>query len=179
MIRTLRIYFLTRLLREKIGLLVLLLIGVGAWAMSFTAKAARFYREQRSTTVTLNEQQTWLDHRQQIETAAQKAASRLDPAQTLDRTRLVAALHQAASEAGLRNTSTNPAPSESNGQFTVHSVDFNAQGAEYVPLEEFYLKLHRRAPYIGIEQFTLTAPNRSDPSKYALVLRVSSVEIPR
>ena len=179
MIRTLRVYFLTRLLREKIALLILVLVGVGWWGMAFTGRAVKFYRDQRSTTTTLKEQQFWLDHKQQIESAAQRAASRLDPAQTLDRTRLQAAVTQAAQEAGLRNTSTNQGPSETNGQFNIHSVDFTVQGAEWIPLEEFYLKLHRRAPYIGIEQFALTAPNRNDPSKHTLVLRVSSVEIPR
>jgi hypothetical protein len=46
-------------------------------------------------------------------------------------------------------------------------------------LEQFYLNLHKRAPYIGIEQFTLRANNPNDTSKLTLVLRVSSVEIPR
>jgi hypothetical protein len=45
-------------------------------------------------------------------------------------------------------------------------------------LEQFYLNLHKRAPYIGIEQFTLRS-NAADESKLTLLLRVSSVEIPR
>ncbi|MEI6463558.1 MAG: hypothetical protein WCQ89_02465, partial [Verrucomicrobiota bacterium] len=91
----------------------------------------------------------------------------------------VNALNQAAFEAGLRNNyGSTPLPSESNGQFTVHSVEYQVANADYAMLARFYLNLHQRAPYIGIERFTL-ASNRGDPSKLTLNLRASAVEIPR
>jgi hypothetical protein len=179
MIRALRAYFLTRLLREKLLLLGFVLIGVVWWGSAFASRAGKFWRDQRSTTLTLAEQQQWLNNRTAIEAAAQKAASKLDPSQTLDRTRLASAVGQAAHDAGLRNNySSNPVPSETNGQFTVHSVDFTVTNADFLMLEQFYLNLHKRAPYIGIETFTLRS-NVNDSNKLNLVVRVSSVEIPR
>ena len=179
MIRTLRAYFLTRLLREKILLLGFILIGTLWWGSAFWGRTHRFWTEQRRTTVDLREQKLYLDRKVEIETAAEKAASQLDARQTLDGVRLAAAVNQAAHDAGLRNnySSSQLAP-QTNGQFTIHSINFNVNNADYGSLLQFYLNLHKRAPYIGVEQFTLRS-NAADTAKLTLVLRVSSVEIPR
>lgn len=179
MIANLRAMFLSRLLREKILLLGFILIGTLWWGSAFLGRGAAFWRQQRSTTATLAEQQQWLDNRGAIETAARNAANKLVAANTLDRTRLLSAVTQAAADAGLTtNTSSNPAASETNGQFTVHSLDHRATNvADYVALEKFYLNLHRRAPYLGIERFALSVS--PDRTKHTLELRISSVEIPR
>jgi hypothetical protein len=180
MILALRAYFLSRLLREKILLLGFILIGTLWWGSAYFSRSHRFWVEQRRTTIDLKEQQLYLDRRVEIETAAQKAASQLDPRQTLDGIRLASAVSQAAYDAGLRNNyGSNPLPPQTNGVFTIHSIQFQVNNADYVMLEQFYLNLHKRAPYIGIEQFTLRAANPADASKLTLILRVSSVEIPR
>jgi len=177
MIRTLRAYFLSRLLREKVLLLGFVLIGTLWWLSSFATRGGRFWREQRTTTNELAVQQQWLNNRVMIQEAVNKAASRLDSAQTLDRSRLISAVNQAASESGLKNGGTTNASSEPNGQFTLHSIDYQVSGADYNALQEFYLKLNQRAPYIGMERFLLYPTNLNDASKLTLVLRVSSVEI--
>ncbi len=179
MIRTLRAYFLSRLLREKLLLLGLILIGVLWWLSAFGGRVGNFWRETHSTTVTLTEQQQWLVNRVVIETAAQKAAVRLESGKTFDQTRLVNAVNQAAFDAGLRNNyQSNSAASEANGQFTVHSVEYQVTNADYGMLAQFYLNLNKHTPYIGIERFAL-ASNRADQSKLTLNLKISSVEIPR
>lgn len=179
MIRTIRAYFLSRLLREKLLLLGLVLIGALWWLSAFGSRAGRFWREQRTTTTTLAVQQKWLNNRVVIETAVEKAAARLDSAKTLDRTRLVDALNQAAHDAGLRNNyRSDSATSDPSGQFTVHSVEYTVTQADYGMLQRFYLNLHQRSPYIGIERFALV-PNQADPSKVTLNLRASAVEIQR
>ena len=106
MIRTLRAFFLGRLLREKLLLVAFALLGVLMWLSDTSKRLRAFWREQHTTTVALADQQRWLDNRKVLENAAQKAASRLDPAQTLDGTRLLAAVGTLAAEAGLRNTSS-------------------------------------------------------------------------
>lgn len=179
MIRTLRAFFLSRLLREKILLLGFILIGLLWWLSAFGTRATRFWREQRATTSELVTQEQWLKNRMAIQEAAKKAASRLDPAQTLDRTRLNAAVNQAASEAGLKNGGTTSAASDTAGQFTIHTVTYQVAGADYGNLQNFYLKLNQRAPYIGIESFLLYPTNPNDPTKFTLNLRISSVEIPQ
>ncbi len=180
MIRTLRLYFLSRLLREKLMLLGLILIGTLWWLSAFGTRASQFWRTQRSTTVTLEEQQIWLKNRATIEVAGQKAMGRLDSAKTLDRIRLVDALNHAAQEAGLRsnNYSSDAPKSETSDQITVHSVEFRVTQADYTMVQQFYLKVQQRAPYIGIESFGLQ-PSATDPSKVSLTLRVSAAETPR
>ena len=180
MIRTLRAYFLSRLLREKVLLLGLILIGTLMWLSAFGNRAGQFWRLQRATASTLAEQQQWLNDRVKIEANVQKAAGRLDSAKTLDSIRLVDALGHAAVEAGLPNNSytSSSAKSETNDQFKVHSVEFKVTQVDYTMLQKFYLNVQKRAPYIGIESFAL-APNLADTSKQTLVLRVSAVEIPR
>jgi hypothetical protein len=176
MIRTLRAYFLSRLLREKILLIGFIGIGMLWWLSAFGTRAGQFWRAQRATTATLEEQQLWLKNRPAIDTAVQKATSRFDATKTLDRIRLVEALNQAAFEAGLRdNYGSNAAKSETSDQVTVHSVEFQIRQADYLMLQRFYLNVQKRAPYIGIESFALQ-PNLADTSKLTLSLRASAVE---
>ena len=103
MIRTLRALFLGRLLREKLLLLIFLFIGLLWWLSAFSQRARVFWQQQHATTVELQDQKRWLDNRTKIEAEAQRAAAQLDASKTLDSTRLVNAINQAAYEAGLRN----------------------------------------------------------------------------
>ena len=179
MIRTLRAYFLSRLLREKVLLLGLILIGTLIWLSSFGTRASQFWRTRRDTSDNLTEQQRWLNDRVKIEADLQKAASHLESSKTLDQIRLRDALNHAAQEAGLRTNFGSSSPSsETNNQFTVHSVEFRVTQADFTTLQRFYLNVQQRAPYIGITSFALQ-PNPADPSKQTLVLRVAAVEIPR
>ena len=179
MIRTLRAFFLGRLLREKLLLLVFVLIGALWWLTAFNKRAVAFWREQRSTTIELAEQQRWIDNERAIDENAKKAAGRFEPGQTLNGIRLVAALNSAAYEAGLRNNyRSEQTTSITNGQFTVYSTVFSVSGATYDTLLKFYLNVHKRAPYVGIDGLQLSA-NSANRNLLNLQLRVSSVEIPR
>jgi hypothetical protein len=181
MIRTLRAFFLGRLLREKLLLVAFICIGMLWWLSAFTSRAHAFWVEQHRTTITLQDQKRWLQNRPIIERDVEKAASQLDAAKTLDSTRLINAINLAASEAGLRSNygTQGAARNQTVGQLTVHTVDYNVIGADWKVLEQFYLNLQKRAPYIGIESFVLSTPNRGNPSLLNLQLRLSSVEIPR
>ena len=86
MIRTLRALFLARLFREKLLLVAFAVLGVVMWFSGFSTRVGTFWREQRSTTISLAEQKQWLANRVAIDASAQKAAARLDAAQTLDAT---------------------------------------------------------------------------------------------
>lgn len=178
MIRTLRAYFLGRLLREKLLLLVFLLFGVVWWATSAGARVTHFWRDAQTTTKALKEQEFWITNRVAVEEKAQTAADRLVPAKTLDSVRLVGVLQAAASEAGLRNFKADQAGRESSGQFTIHTASFTANGNTYDSYKKFYRIIEGRSPYIGIEQFGLTS-NRAVTDSLTLSLRVSSVEVAR
>ncbi|MCX6952870.1 MAG: hypothetical protein NTV51_12000 [Verrucomicrobia bacterium] len=178
MIRALRAFFLGRLLREKLLLVVFALLGVLMWLSGYSKRLGAFWREQRSTTSALADQQRWLDNRKALEAAADKAAGRLEAAKTLDGTRLLAAVVALANEAGLRNTASGSQTDQSNGQVSIHTLPFTINRADWESLKKFYVALSARAPYIGIEKFTLNA-DRANPALLNLQLTLTSVEIVR
>lgn len=175
--RAFKAFFLGRLLREKILLLTIALLVALTVLSSFSKRAATFYRTQRSTTISLKDQQQWLSNRASIETGAQQAVQNLDPARTLDDTRLVGELNGLARAQGLKFTNDTPQTVRS-GEFAVHTVQFNLQKTDWESLKKFYLELTKRSPYIGIERFSLQG-DRANPALLNAALRVSSVEIIR
>jgi hypothetical protein len=175
--RTLKAFFLGRLLREKLLLVAIAALVAVTLLSSFGKRAAAFWRQQRATTLTLAEQQAYLANRATIEAGAQLAVKNLDPARTLDDTRLVGELNALARSQGLRFTNETPQTIRT-GQFAVHTVQFNLQKSDWEALKRFYLELTKRSPYVGIEQFTLQA-DRVNPAQLNASLRVSSVELVR
>lgn len=175
MIRTLRAFFLSRLLREKLLLVAFILLGVLMWLSSFTRRAGGFWREQRITTATLIDQKRWLDNRQSIEESERKAAAGLDALKTLEATRLYAEVDRLAREAGLTNTALGDQRDDRGGLFPMHTLQVNITKAEWTPLLKFYQSLLARSPYINVENFIL----RVTPPNHSASLRVSSVEIPK
>jgi predicted RNA polymerase sigma factor len=175
--RTLKTYFLARLLREKLLLVTIAALVALTVLSSFGKRAAAFWRTQHATSVALADQTEWLRNRPVIEAGAQQAVKNLDPARTLDDTRLVGELNALARSQAMRFTNDTPQTVRS-GQFAVHTVQFNLQKSDWETLKRFYLELTKRSPYIGIEQFSLTA-DRASPAQLNASLRVSSVEIVR
>jgi hypothetical protein len=179
MIRTLRAFFLARLLREKVLLTGFVVMVAAVWLSSIAGRAGRFVREVRATTAGLNEQQLWLSNRKSIEAQAQASASRLDAVKTLDATRLLAEVSAIASEAGLNKGTTTGEPKDvSSGQLSVHTLQFNVTKVDWATLKQFYLELSKRSPYIGIEQYSMQV-DRANPALLNANFQISSVEISR
>ncbi len=172
-------FFLSRLFREKVLLTAFLVLGAATWLTSVARRGHQLWTTWRTTDTRLATQQQWLDHRAAIEKAATQAAANLDPAKTFSSTRLLGELGTIANDVGLRNnTSSEILGTERSGQFAVNTVQFALRNTDWSSLKQFYLELSKRAPYIGIEQFSATV-NPGNPSLLNVVLRVSSVEIVR
>ena len=171
----LKTYFLNRLLREKLLLVIITALAALVLRSNFSGRVLRAWRAQHTTTITLAEQQEWLTNRATIEAGAGRAVKNLDPARTLDDTQLVGELNALARAQGLKFASDSPR-TERSGQFAVHTVQFNLLKMDWDALKRFYLELTKRSPYIGIEQFSLQS-ERTNPTLLNASLRVSSVEI--
>ena len=104
MIRTIRAFFLGRLLREKALLAGFIVLAAAVWFSSLSGRVGREIRAIRSTTLSLNEQQLWLSNRDSIEASAQAAAGQLDAVRTLDATRLLAEVRRWPATRALRAT---------------------------------------------------------------------------
>jgi len=178
MIRALRALFLSRLLREKLLLAGILVLVAVIWLGSLSRRAGRMVHGVRVTTGTLSEQARWLSDRAAIEASARAAAGRLDAVRTLDTTRLLAEVSAIAAETGLRNTTSGEPKDVSNGQFSVHTLQFNVTKADWATLKQFYLAVSKRSPYIGIEQCSLQV-DRANQTLLNANFQISSVEIAR
>lgn len=179
MIRTLRAFFLSRALREKLLLVAFIGLGVLWWLSAFTTRASTFWRAQRATTAQLNDQNTWIRNRTQIEDSAQRAAAQLEASKTLNANQLVATVRQVADESGLKNITSSGTPVTTPGtQFALHAASFVIRNAEWEAVRNFYGALQRHAPYIAVDQFNLQS-TQSNQAQLTLGLRVESVEITR
>lgn len=180
MIRSLRAYFLSRALREKLLLLAFVGIGFVWWLSSFGTRAGLFYREQQRTAFNLKDQALWINNKASIEKNAETAAGKLDPAKTLNSNQLATTLQQIANETGLKNAQLSGTPTtRQNGQFAIHGASYTVRNASWDSIREFYAVLQQRAPYISIDVFTLQAPPNPTPGQdlLSLNLRAESVQI--
>ncbi len=173
-----RAYFLGRLLREKILLVVFVLIGAAIWLSGVSERVGSQVRSFRATSTDLDVQNRWLQQRERIEREAELAIEHLDPSKTFDSVRLQSELNALARTAGLSNYDVSDSRTARTSQFAVHSVQFTARNADIAKLIQFYRTLAQRAPYLGLEQFAL-ASNRSNPTQLTASWRVTSVEIAR
>lgn len=169
--------FLSRLLREKLLLLIFVVVGAAIWASSVNTRARAMSIAVRRASADLAEQQLWIDRQQSIQAEADAAVRNLDPSKTFNGVRLSAELSALASKAGLASNATSGGlRTERTAQFAVHTIEFNLRGVEWGALLGFYEALSERAPYVGIEEFALAA-DRNNPANLNATLRVSSVEI--
>lgn len=176
MIRTLRAFFLSRVLREKLLLVGFLGIAVIMWASSFSSRAGHFWRAQHATTEELKDQNFWLSRQNEIKTATQQAAAQMDPAKTLDPTLLSVEVRRIANDAGVKFNSSNVTPGPNVGQFAINTLHLTIANADWHAFATFYQHLQERAPYLAITDIALV-PVRSNPAQITASLTVASFEI--
>ena len=172
-------WFLSRLLREKLLVLALIVAGAVIWLSSaadhLKAKLGTF----RLAEQTLATQQVWINAAPQIKEAAEAAVKNLDPSKTYNATFLVSKILGLANEAGLSvNTNTDPPRTQRSPQFSVHTVQVTTRRVELASLLTFYQKLASEAPYLGLEQVQIQG-DRSNPGMVNATLQVASVELVR
>ncbi len=172
-----RAWFMGKVAREKLLLLVFLVGAAVYWGSSVADRLRVQLTAQQLSAATLDEQARWLERRIEIEQAAAAAVEHLDSSRTYNSVRLSAELSTLAGKAGIAgNLSSDAQPTEQTAQFSVHTVGVDLRRVSWPNLLAFYEALSQRAPYISIEQFVLEAV-RSDPSQLNARLTVSSVEI--
>jgi hypothetical protein len=177
MIRTLRAFFLSRVLREKLLLLGFLGVVVILWGSAYTSRAVSFYRGQHNTSVALADQDRWLARKDLIKTATERAVSQMDPSKTLDPANLSVVVSQLASEAGIKNMQRlGSTAALSSGQFSINTLRLQIQNADWRDFAGFYQKLQERSPYIAITEITLR-PMRGNPAQIQAAMVVASFEI--
>lgn len=172
-----KIWFFSRLFREKLLVLGFVLMGAVIWLSSAAENLKANLRGFRSAESDLATQAVWLENRPAIDAAAAAAVRNLDPSKTYDSTFLVAEIMRIASQAGLA-VNTEPPRTQKSPQFSVHTVQVTTRRAELVALLRFYQEMASKAPYLGLEQVSLQG-DRSTPGLVNATLQVASVELVR
>jgi hypothetical protein len=168
-------WFLGRLLREKVLVLALLLVGALIWLSSASKALTANMRAFRMAEASLAEQAIWLDNRQAIEDAAKAAAANLDASKTYNATYLVAEVTGMAKRAGLAVNTEAPRTQRS-PQFAIHTVQVTTRKADLASLLRFYQELSSKAPYLGLEQVSVQG-DRGNPGMVNVNMQIASVEL--
>jgi hypothetical protein len=172
--KALKAFFLSRLLTEKILLTGFLLIIAVLGFSHVLRDVSRFGVDFRNTTMILTAQRISLDGRAETEAKVKRALSQLDPSHTLDSARLQGDLNTLAT--GLPSTTIDARPDETGVEFIKHSVQFSVRKVDWSALQQFYVALSKRVPYINIEQCSISA-DRANPTQLNATMLISSVEI--
>ncbi|MFH1497450.1 MAG: hypothetical protein ABII82_06450 [Verrucomicrobiota bacterium] len=167
-------WFLARVAREKVLMVVFVLAAAIIWISSAGERLTGTTRELRTVGAELDAQQVWLDNRQTIEGAAALAVQNLDPSRTYDSTALVAEVMALASQAGLA-VNTDPPRTQRTSQFAFHTLQVSSRRADFGAVIRFYTALAERSPYLGLEQMTLQADGGSGALNVRM--QIASVEL--
>jgi hypothetical protein len=170
-------FFLTRSLREKTLLVAFVALVTIVWLISASGRTRTRLAEWRSLRTAAEEQKLWLGNRAEIEARAAKATAQLDPAKTLNGTRLVAEMSSLAAQAGL-TAEVAGQRSERTTQFSFHSAQVSFRRAEMGALVKFYEALSHRSPYVGLEKVRL-GTDRSAPGTVTATFDVTAAELQR
>lgn len=163
--------------REKGLILFFLFAAAVVWLVSVGGRLQEKWRESRVTTADLAAQDLWLERKAVIEQRALAAAGSLDPAKTLDATKLAGEVSAIASRLGLTVT-VEPPQTERTGQLAYHTVQVAFRRADLAGLVKYYRELDRRAPYLALEKCQLAAGS-GNPAEIDAVFSVFSVQTER
>jgi hypothetical protein len=168
-------FFLSRAPRERFLLMTFLLVAVLVWLASAAGRARVRWQAGRDVAAELATQQLWLGRRAEIEQRAKTASASLDPARTLDANRLVGEVSGLAAAAGLSPALDAP-HTQRTGQFAYHTVEVAFRRADLASLVKFYRAVAQRAPYLALEETSLTA-RPGNPAELDARFTVFSVEV--
>jgi len=168
-------FFLSRSGRERVLLLAFAGIAAMAWLLGVADRTRVLWQEQRSLRAEHETQQIWLGNRAVIEARAAEAVHQLEPAQTLNGTRLVGEINTLATQAGL-SAEVSGQRTERTAQFAFHAVQVTFRRADLNALVRFYEAVSARSPYVGLEQMSLTV-DRGAPGQINASFRVVAAEL--
>lgn len=172
-----RAWFQARARREQVLVTAFIVLGALIWLTSAAGRLRLRVADWRSVRGDVAAQQLWLDRQKEIETQAGAAVRNLDPARTLDATKLVASVTTLASGAGLTPAIDTPV-TQRTPQFAYHNVKITFRRATLPALLNFYDELAKQAPYLNLEQIALQT-ERSSPGLLNASLQISATQITR
>jgi hypothetical protein len=166
--------FLRRNFREKVLVLLMLVVALVIWASIFAERFGAVMDERERLNRAHAELKVYLDNRDIIRERAQEGIQKLDPRRTLDNTALFREIAALARKHGL-NPAVDPARTEPGEVFSYHTVSLSVSEADLAALVSFTSELQGRAPYMALEQVALTS--RPNPMLLDARFRISAVQL--
>jgi hypothetical protein len=161
--------------REQVLITAFVLLGALIWLISATGRLRTQWAGWQSTRTELASQLLWLERRQEIEAAARAAVRNLDPARSIDATKLVSTVTTLATGASLSPTIDSPA-TQHTPQFSFHTVKVTFRRAPLNALLNFYDELAKLAPYLNLEQIAMQT-ERNAPGQLNVSMQISATQI--
>lgn len=164
--------FDSKLLRERVLLLVFLGIGVFWWGSALAGRFRQTRQDWRTVAQDREVQQMWLGRGSSVSERTVQVARLLDPARTLNAAQAYAEVGRIATglplEMGAQRT-------DRTENFSLHSLQVTFRRTDLTSLLRFYEGITARAPYLGIDQCTISV-DRTTPGQLNAVFRIYSVE---
>ncbi len=168
-------FFNSRLLRERLLLLAFALIGATWWGAELVTRVRDQVQAWGSAKEDAKVQRLWLEQGASVSARTAEMARRLDAAQTMNAAQAFAEVSRLAQglplELGAQRT-------DRTDTFSLHSVQVTFRRVDMAGLLRFYEGVMSRAPYVGIDQCTISA-DRATPGMVNAVFRVYAVEATR
>ena len=170
-----RAWFDSRNRREQTLLTLFVVMAAIAWLFTSSGHLRARWTGWKSTRIAVAEQKLWLDRQKELEAGATSAVRNLDPAKTMDATKLVATVTSLASGASLQPAIDTPT-TQRTPQFAYHTVKVTFRRATLQSLLNFYDELSKQSPYLNLEQIALQT-ERVGPGMLNATMQISATQI--
>lgn len=165
-------FYNTKLLRERVLMLVFVAIGVLWWGTALIGRIGRNVEGWHAVGVDKRTQQAWLAKGAAISGRTEQVASKLERSKAMNAAQAFAEVSRLAAGLPLEISGQRTEPTDN---FYLHSLQVRFGRTDMASLIRFYEGLVARAPYLGIEQCTISA-ERASPGQINAVFRIYSVE---
>jgi len=166
-------FYNSKMLRERMLMLVFLGIAVIWWGTALAGRTRRNVQAWKSVAEDTRIQQMWLGQGASIGERTAQVAKQLDAARTMNAAQAYAEVSRLAAGLPLEMGAQH---SERTDNFALHSLQITFRRTDMAALLKFYQGISSRAPYLGIDQCTISA-DRAAPGQHNAVFRIYSVEV--
>lgn len=169
-------FFNSKSIRERVLMTALLLVALATWGSSLFGRTRQFKTEWTSSAVELKDQLATLKSKAQVDDRTTKVTAKLDPARTFNAAAAFAEVNRLAQ--GLPSAEIGQQRTDRTENFAMNSLQVTVRQAGLEPLLKFYKELSLQAPYLNIDQCSLSV-NRATPGQITATFRIYSVEVLR
>lgn len=168
-------FYNTKSLRERVLMLAFLAIGVLWWGSALAGRVRANVLTWQSVSSDAAVQREWLARSASVNERTAQIAQQLDAGRTMNAAQAYAEVNRLAMGLPLEVTAPRTDRTEN---FSLHSLQVTFRRVDMTGLLRFYEGVTARAPYLGIDQCTISA-DRASPGMITAVFRVYSVEAAR